>query len=221
MTTNLLNEDFCKPVEEVITNKIMQANPELVEQEIVALFEGMEEDLNELYYSLQVAQRYGQNYELIGEGIIASSKLKAKTAKQKADRLGDRIDNKVASKIKDIENSIKEDVRDKKVKGIPFKVTKLIKTAAIAGTAWAINPAILALGILAKMTIGKYLTAREKDRLMNELTQELEIVEEKIKDADANGDKEKKYQLMRLRNEIKRNKMKISSGTRASEYLKK
>lgn len=218
---NFLNEDYCKPIEEVVANKLMEANPQEVEREIYTLFEAMEEDLNELYDSLEIARRYGQNYEMIGEGIIASSKLKAKTAKQKADRMGDRVDNKVASKIKDMENSIKEDVRDKKVKGIPFKVTKLVKTAAIAGTAWAISPAIVGLGILGKMTIGKYLTAREKDRLMNELTQELEIVEEKIKDADANGDKEKKYQLMRLRNEIKRNKMKISSGTRASEYLKK
>lgn len=218
---NLLNEDYCRDIEKVSNDNFRKANPELVEKEITALFEGMQEDLNELYYELEVAQRYGQHYEILGEGIIASSKLKAKSAKQKVKRIGDRVDNKVADRIKNIENSIKEDVRDKKVKGIPFKVTKLVKTAAIAGAAWAVNPALLALGILAKMTIGNYLTAREKDRLMNELTQELEIVEEKIKDADANGDKEKKYQLMRLRNEIKRNKMKISSGTRASEYLKK
>ena len=40
--------------------------------------------------------------------------------------------------------------------------------------------------------------------MLSELIQELEILDEKIKDADSDNDRKKKYQYMRLRNQMKK-----------------
>ncbi|MEI2419563.1 hypothetical protein V6O07_04760, partial [Arthrospira platensis SPKY2] len=106
------------------------------------------------------------------------------------------------------------DVRDKHVKQMPIKLSKIIKSAVAVGAAWAINPAIGAVTAIAGFAVSKKMDAREKDRLISEIKEELLIVEEKIKDADSNGDKKQKYQLIRLKNSLERSIKRIQYGRR-------
>jgi hypothetical protein len=50
-----------------------------------------------------------------------------------------------------------------------------------------------------------WLKKRQKEEMLAELKSELEIINEKIKDAESDNDKKKKYQYIRLRREIQRN----------------
>lgn len=144
--------------------------------------------------------------EAIGETI--------KNAKYKFKKKEDAVDRAVADKINAMHDDIKNDIRDKYVERVPFKLSKMIKLAIGAGAAWAINPAIAAIGAVVMLARSKKIQAREKDRLISEIKEERMIVEEKIKDADANGDKNKKYQLMRVKNSLDRAEKRITYGVR-------
>lgn len=140
--------------------------------------------------------------EAIGE-VVKNAKYKYKK-KEKA------VDRAVADKINAMHDDIKNDIRDKYVERVPFKLSKIIKMAIGVGAMWAINPAIAAIGAVVAIAVNKKTQAREKDRLISEIKEERMIVEEKIKDADANGDKNKKYQLMRLKNSLDRAEKRIT-----------
>ena len=59
--------------------------------------------------------------------------------------------------------------------------------------------------------------ARNK-RLRNELTKELEteiqVTEEKIQDANANGDQKEKYQLIRIKNKLEAEKVRVNANSK-------
>ena len=58
----------------------------------------------------------------------------------------------------------------------------------------------------------KYLDKRERAKILKELEDELQIVNEKIDDSRGDENKQKKYELMRIRNQLSRTKDKIRLG---------
>ena len=146
-------------------------------------------------------------YANLNEGRVID---KVKELKYRADKSVNKMDDKVGEKIRDIQNDIKEDIREREIKRLPVKVSKLIRIACTVGVAWAINPAIAMVAAATSAVITKEMSLRERDKLITELKEEYEIVEEKIKDADNAGDKNKKYELMRLRNQIGKNIQRLS-----------
>ena len=50
---------------------------------------------------------------------------------------------------------------------------------------------------------------RLRNELISELKNELEVIDEKIKDADHNDDNKAKYRLMRIKNEIKKKLLRV------------
>ena len=130
-------------------------------------------------------------YESVKD-VISNAKYKYKKKEQIVDRA-------VADKIRKMNDEIKNDIREKYVERVPFKLSKIVKMALAAGAAWAISPAIAAVGAVVTFARSKKVNDREKDRLISEIREERTIVEEKIKDADANADKKEKYELMRLK----------------------
>lgn len=161
-----------------------------------------EEELNNIFSEALSYMDDAIYFAELNEGRIIQ---KAKEIKYKTNKNVDKVDDKVGEKIKSIQNSIKEDIREKEIKGMPVKVSRLIKIACTVGVAWAINPAIAMVAAVTSAVITNQMSLRERDKLLTELKEEYEIVEEKIKDADNSGDKNKKYELMRLRNQIGKN----------------
>lgn len=151
-------------------------------------------------------------YELMSEEDIFNESVKERVADLKKN-VKDKeraMDKAAASKVTDILDSIKEDIRDKHVEKIPFKLSRLIKVALASGLTLAVaGPVIGGITIITGLAVSKKLSIKEKDKLLSEIREELLIVEEKIKDADGNGDKEEKYQLMRLKNSLKRSEIRI------------
>lgn len=87
----------------------------------------------------------------------------------------------------------------------------------IAGTAGAVfSPAAIGAGLafIGWIASDKYLDARERSKLLKELEDEIQIVNEKIDDSRGDDNKQKKYELMRIRNDLKRTQDKIRLGLR-------
>ena len=100
------------------------------------------------------------------------------------------------------ENDIKEQLAD------PHQSNSLIKAFKSAVKYGAIYKAGLLLNpIFIFIAAAKHLDSRNnkfriRNEMIGELKTELQVLEEKIKDADANKDRKAKYQMMRLKNEL-------------------
>jgi gas vesicle protein len=111
------------------------------------------------------------------------------------------------------ENEIKEKMADPHSRNNLFKG---IKTAIIGGSLFKagilLNPIFLFLAITKKAGDSKK-SFRLRNEIIGELKVELEVIEEKIKDADHKGDNKAKYQLMRFKNEINKKLIRVG-GTK-------
>lgn len=124
--------------------------------------------------------------------------------------------NNAMTKIKEAD---KNERRNIIIKGGAFpKVWRWLKRGIpliIAGTAGTVfTPAAIAAGIafIGWVASDKYLDARERAKLLKELEDEIQIVNEKIDDSRGDENKQKKYELMRIRNDLKRTQDKIRLG---------
>ena len=100
------------------------------------------------------------------------------------------------------ENDIKEQMADPHQSNSIIKAFKsAIKYGAIYKAGLLLNPIFIFLAA-AKHLDSRNNKFRIRNEMIGELKTELQVLEEKIKDADANGDKKAKYQMMRLKNEL-------------------
>lgn len=150
-----------------------------------------------------------ESSEFLSEAIKDNIKQKAKNIKYEIKAKANKMDRWFQDMANDIKhgftNSAREDIIEQ---NIP-KFSKMVKRAIIIGATWAVNPAIAVIGAVTAWCLSKKGKETQRQRILRELNNELELVEEKIKDADANSDKKQKYELMRLRQTIQNNRDKI------------
>lgn len=89
------------------------------------------------------------------------------------------------------------------------KVFRLLRMVLTAGAAFAlagplIGSIITGLALMVRAVTSGQRDARVRDELITDLEQELRVTKEKIRDADSQGDRQAKYQLMRLENAIEK-----------------
>lgn len=147
---------------------------------------------------------------IISEGVIDNVKNGIKVVKHDVGKKIDAMDKWFQDTAKNIKYGIQNNKRNDIIENnfIP-KLSKLIKRAIILGATWAINPAIATLGAVTAFILSKKGTATQRKRILKDINNELELVKEKIKDADSNNDKKEKYQLIRLRQKLENNRDKI------------
>lgn len=85
--------------------------------------------------------------------------------------------------------------------GYRKKYFKALQLAIMHGVAWSINPLLnIVLAISHKLSAHK--DERIKNELVRELKAEIKVTEEKIEDAKANGDNQQKYKLIRIKEKL-------------------
>lgn len=100
--------------------------------------------------------------------------------------------------------------------GVTKKLFKVIRMAIISGAVGAaISPAIGAVTLLSMAYRHKTVDTRDRNELVKDLETELRILKEKIRDADGKGDRQTKYQLMRLEDKITTEISRIKYGNKA------
>lgn len=100
------------------------------------------------------------------------------------------------------ENYIKEQLADPHQSNSLIKAFKsAVKYGAIYKAGLLLNPIFIFLAA-AKHLDSRNNKFRIRNEMIGELKTELQVLEEKIKDADANKDRKAKYQIMRLKNEL-------------------
>ena len=136
-----------------------------------------------------------------------------------ATRVIDYINNTIRRWDDAKETEIKQRLADPHARsGLSDTIKKAIKVGSYykAGLLW--NPFFVGLAIYNKVG-DKRKAARLRQEMIGELKTEIEIIDEKIKDADANHDNKQKYQLMRFKNELSKKLLRVDGGDRISKIL--
>lgn len=117
------------------------------------------------------------------------------------------------------ETKVKEKMADPHARNNLFSaIAWSIKAGSFAKAGLLLNPVFLFLSITKGVGKNKRMQ-RIRNEMIGELKTELEIIDEKIKDADSKGDKKAKYQLMRLKNEINKKYIRVGGGKGWSKIL--
>lgn len=120
------------------------------------------------------------------------------------------------------ENKIKERMASPHKRSLLFKAIRAsIVGGALFKAGLLLNPVFLYLAISRKLGQSSR-ENRIRKEMVGELRTEIEVIEEKIKDADRNNDNKAKYKLMRLKNEINKKLIRVGinlHGTNKSNVI--
>ena len=107
------------------------------------------------------------------------------------------------------ENDLKAKMADPHERSTLLSAFKsAIKYGSLMKAGLLLNPIIMFLTISKKWSDRKN-SFRIRNEMIGELKAELEIIEEKIRDADQAQDRSAKYKLMRFRNELKKKLIRV------------
>lgn len=139
-------------------------------------------------------------------------------------RIDDKASDVANRKLDDIINTGRDMKREKLIEGrSQIKIGKFIKNsimtlAGASATSVLFGPAvaavIVAIGLLCRKDLLKKTEKREKERILLDLETDLKITREKIKDADGENDRKKKYQLMRIESTLEKEITRIKYNLR-------
>lgn len=173
----------------------------------------MSESATEFIDILRNADRdivaYNECVEELNEGIINKAKETAQAAALKMRKLSDAFDEKVTKAW----HNLRRDQRNRKHKeivGESLRITNEIKRLMISAPAALINPALAVIIWTGTLMLDRATDKKDRDILVGQLKDELEICEEKIQIADRKGDDKERIELIRVRQKLIREYERVS-----------
>lgn len=110
------------------------------------------------------------------------------------------------------ENNVKEKMADPHARSNLFSgIKKAVVGGSLIKAGILLNPVFLFLSVTRGLGKNKR-EFRIRTEMIGELKTELEVIDEKIKDADRVGDNKEKYKLMRFKNELNKKLLRVGGG---------
>lgn len=204
------------------------------------IFAKDDEELTEAFMVLARMEQLVNEQYSVCEGVIieGSTSMAARSATRSVTRKISNTSRKVKTSVKKaldpmekfIENTMtkakKADSEERRNiilrGGVVPKITRWLKRAIpiaaglVVGKAIPVAAVLSAIAFLGWIATDKALDHREKAKILKELDDEIEIVNEKIEDARGDSNKQKKYELMRIRNKLNRTRdnVKLNLGSK-------
>lgn len=178
----------------VLATKIHANNMSEGAIELIQLFESADEFFGN-------AMRAAERDVSLNEGIVKNAAMKAKEmaiAAKKAERDFDQL---VMTKVR----KIREERRNRKhseMVGEALAINHEIKRLLKSGAWYIINPAFGVIRWVVSVLYDKATDKRDREVLVRQLREEMEILEEKIQMAERNGDDKQRIELIRIRQKL-------------------
>ena len=156
------------------------------------------------------------------EGRANETMTNLKNAGKAVLRLPMNIVNKMKTNIEEWRTMSDEKRKEKIMQpGYRTQIFKMLRTAITYGAIWQWKKYMVIVTFICKHTLLHPLVKLNKDktlRMRNELTAELEteiaVTEEKINDANANGDQRQKYELIRIKKKLEAEKIRVATNSK-------
>lgn len=150
-----------------------------------------------------------------------AAKDKSKSVKTAVKRAIDPMETFINAQRIKIKEADKEERRKIIMKGgaLP-KIWRWVKRGIVLLAGATVGTKVSAVALITGITFvgwvasDKYLDRRERTKILQEIEDEIQICNEKIDDSRGDDNKQKKYELMRIRNNLKRTQDKIRYGLR-------
>ena len=127
-------------------------------------------------------------------------------------RMSQWVNNMISNWRDKDETKAKEKLADPHArKNLFHAIGWLIKNGSLLKAGILLNPIFLLISIYRKATAGSR-EFRLRNEMIGELKTEIEIIDEKIQDADRKQDLKAKYQLMRFKNEMNKKLLRVGGG---------
>lgn len=204
------------------------------------IFAKDDEELTEAFMVLARMEQLVNEQYSICEGVIieGSTSMAARSATRSATRKISNTSRKVKTSVKKALDPMEKFIENTMTKakkadsgerrniilrgGVVPKITRWLKRAIpiaaglVVGKAIPVAAVLSAIAFLGWIATDKALDHREKAKILKELDDEIEIVNEKIEDARGDSNKQKKYELMRIRNKLNRTRdnVKLNLGSK-------
>lgn len=222
-------EDILKLTNE-INNKLspfMEAEEDL-DNEISSISDGIDDEDEVVDSSKKVEAPKAKNLanKVQFKAMDAEAKQMKKMAEKKqkgqevknavkaVTNLPKNVINNIKAQIKKIDE--KDDDRRKKYMtepGFRKKAFRNLKLALLYGGAASIKLALVPVTGLFRH-FSKEKDRRVRNELINEIETNIKICDEKISDANAAGDNQEKYQLMRVKSELERERLRVRTNSK-------
>jgi len=171
---------------------------------------------------------FANELENLQESVSRAVTNKAKEIARKLNVLKYK-ENKFWDKIEGIEKNIRTDYKDakeeeynEKVVDQVFNLTKFVRKLSLysLGFLFPATRLITLIALITKIATNEKTKKEARLRILHELEAELRIVKEKISDASSDDNKEAKYKLMRIENELIKNIEKVKVSNSKGYYRK-
>ena len=196
------------------------ANMEFDEEEFNKLTTEAEE-----YTKVEKPQKKNVFQRIQNKALDANVQFKKKVAEAKRKAVDARNAKKAVAKVPtNVVDSIKkridewDEMDDNRRKeyiikpGFRKKYFKALKLCILHYGAFAINP-VLNIVLLICHNFSNTKDVRIRNELTRELKAEIKVTEEKIEDAKANGDNKQKYQLMRIKEKLEAELVRVGANS--------
>lgn len=202
-------EDIVAEMDELMTDILFEED----EDKMIDLFEnfarvsGIYTDVLEGKLLTKAANKVASGVRAVSNKTVAAAKGagRIKTAVKKSVDPFERTINNLVNKIRE------EDRKERTEKILSgqytFSVGKAIRKAIMliaSGALLKSAPVIGAITLLTSFAVNKYLDDKQRKRIISELEAELKMVDEKLDDAKSDGERQKKYELMRIKMKLEK-----------------
>jgi hypothetical protein len=149
--------------------------------------------------------------------VIDKTETSVYKAYKKYKNAEDKVDSQITKAVNGMKGILIGDVRTEIIEGQKFSAIGLLKRVLATVGLFAYAPVKTVCVLLIKYALKKKTTVSERTKIILELKAELEMINEKIEDAKADGDREAKYAMMRTRTELQNALTRIEYGLEADE----
>ena len=132
--------------------------------------------------------------------------------KQQEQKIDSQVSKVVLNAGKVVAGVTDDQVKRRVVGNDKFSVVSILKRLIGTYAIFSFSKIGAVCLLVVRVALGKFVTDRERIKIINELESEIEIVDEKIQDARGDENKEAKYALMRTKNNLQNAVKKIKYG---------
>lgn len=175
----------------------------------------LEEDVVEILHLLETGDAWIQDYiehdtePVLTEGIVTAAAMKAKELAVKTEKANRAFDEFIMKRVR----NAREKRRNRKhaeMVGEALRINNELKRLLVSLGLGALNPALGVIHWVVTVAIDRATDKRDRDILIGQIKDELEITEEKIAQAERNGDDKAKIELIRFRQRLEKEYQRIN-----------
>lgn len=182
-------------------------------------YKGRYYTINRLAETVEILEAVNNlNNDILNESTVKNTLMMAKEKlKKNALKLSDaekgwsrQIDGSMDRMQTAIQKELAHKNREAVIKGkVLPSASSVIKIAITTGAAYLVNPALAVITVLGGLAAAKVGTKREKQFILDEIDIQLKLVEKKISLAESNNDMKSLEQLLKIEQQLKREKQRI------------